>query len=45
MKKADLVWIGTGQADSTWTTYVRGAEGGGWASGDTAASLEAGINA
>lgn len=39
------MWTGAGQADSTRTVYVRGAEGGGWASGDTAASLEIGIAA
>lgn len=38
LKETDPVWTGARQADSTWTIYVWGAEGGGRAHGDTAAS-------
>ena len=37
LKEADLVWAGAGQADSTPTEFVRGADGGGRTSGDAAA--------
>ena len=37
LEEADLVWAGAGQADSAPTEFVRGADGGGGAGGDTAA--------
>ena len=40
LKEPDLVWAGAGQAGSTSTAYIRGADGGGGAGGDAAASLE-----
>lgn len=39
------MWTGARQADSTWTVYIRGAEGGSWANGDATASLLIGIAA
>lgn len=39
------MWTGAGQADSTRTVYVRGAEGGGRANGDSTTSLQIGTAA
>ena len=45
LKEPDLVWAGAGQAGSTSTAYIRGADGGGGAGGDAAASLETRLTA
>ena len=37
LQEPSSVWAGAGQADSTAAAFVRGADGGGRASGDTAA--------
>lgn len=39
LEEADLVWTGTGQADSIPAAFVGAADGGGWATGDAAAPL------
>ena len=38
LEEADVVWAGAGQADSTPTEFVRGADGGGRTSADAAAA-------
>lgn len=45
LKEPDLVWAGAGQAGSTLTAYIRGADGGGGPGGHAVASLETRLTA